>query len=84
MGHAENTAYIVKQACQACLMNRCLAMDALLLSSLVLAGLCLPNRCLAMSIQVTILKENTYTDRGDNQHVWKVTASRHYRISNIG
>jgi hypothetical protein len=49
---AENTAYIVKEAC---LLFRCLAMDVLLLPALAPAGMCLPSRCLAAGLYVIIL-----------------------------
>jgi hypothetical protein len=49
---AENTASIIKEAC---LLIRCLTMDALFLRALARAGMCLPRCCLAMGIYVTIL-----------------------------
>jgi hypothetical protein len=46
MDHAENTTFIVKEAC---LLIRYLAIDALLLRALAQAGMCLPSSCLATS-----------------------------------
>jgi hypothetical protein len=48
--HAENVAYIVKEAC---LLIRFLAMDVLL-RALAPAGMCLPSRYLAMGLYVTL------------------------------
>jgi hypothetical protein len=44
-------SYIVKEAC---LLTRCLAMDALLLRAYAFVGMCSPSRCLAMGLRVTI------------------------------
>jgi hypothetical protein len=45
------TSSIVKEVC---LLIRCLAIDALLLSEFASAGMCLPSRCLAMGIHVIV------------------------------
>jgi hypothetical protein len=70
MDHAENTAYIVKEAC---LLICYLAMDVLLLRALAPVGMCLRSRCLAMGLYVTVLIKK-------NKIIYKVSLGHSVKI----